>query len=241
MHPRIAGCWSIHRRICTRWISGADKAGLNVMVHAIGDRANKTILDIYERVEKENGARDRRFRIEHAQHLAASDIPRFATLGVIPSMQPYHAIDDGRWAAKVIGPERIKTTYAFRSLLDANARLAFGSDWFVAPPTPIEGIYAAVTRRTLDDKNPGGWVPEQRISVDDALRAYTASAAYASFDEDRKGALTPGRLADFVIIDRDLRTIPPEEIRSAHVAMTVVGGKVVYERPAGVAGTKGGS
>ena len=218
------------------WISGADRAGLNVMVHAIGDRANKTILDIYERVEKENGPRDRRFRIEHAQHLAASDIPRFAGLGVIPSMQPYHAIDDGRWAVKVIGPERIKTTYAFRSLLDAHARLAFGSDWFVAPPMPLEGIYAAVTRRTLDDRNPGGWVPEQKILVDEALRAYTAAAAYASFDEDRKGALTPGRLADFVLIDRDLRTIPLEEIRTCKVTMTVVGGRIVYERSASSAG-----
>lgn len=220
-----------------KWISGADKAGLNVMVHAIGDRANRTILDIYERVEKENGPRDRRFRIEHAQHLAASDIARFATLGVIPSMQPYHAIDDGRWAEKVIGPERIKTTYAFRSLIDAKARLAFGSDWFVAPPTPLDGIYAAVTRRTLDDRNPGGWVPDQRISVEEALRAYTSSAAYASFDEERTGTLAPGRLADFVLIDRDLRTIPAEEIRNARVMTTVVGGKVVYLRGAPGSGT----
>jgi predicted amidohydrolase YtcJ len=213
-----------------RWTSGADKAGLNVIVHAIGDRAIRLQLDIFERVEKENGPRDRRFRIEHAQHIAPPDIPRFAQLGVIASMQPYHAIDDGRWADKVIGPERAKTTYAFRSLHDSGATLAFGSDWFVAPPTPIEGIYAAATRRTLDDKNPNGWVPEQKISVEDALRAYTRGGAYASFDEKEKGVLAPGALADFAIIDRDLTRVAPESIRDAHVTLTAVGGRVVYER-----------
>jgi predicted amidohydrolase YtcJ len=144
-------------------------------------------------------------------------------------MQPYHAIDDGRWAEKVIGHERAKTTYAFRALLDAGARVAFGSDWFVAPPTPLEGIYAAVTRRTLDDKNPGGWIPEQKIGVEDALRAYTAAAAYASFDENIKGSLERGKLADIVIIDRDLTKIPPETIRDAKIVTTIVGGKVVFE------------
>jgi predicted amidohydrolase YtcJ len=212
------------------WTSGADKAGLQVMVHAIGDRAIRLQLDIYERVEREDGARDRRFRIEHAQHPAASDIPRFAKLNVIASMQPYHAIDDGRWADAVIGSERAKTTYAFRSFLDTKAHLAFGSDWFVAPPTPLEGIYAAVTRSTLDGKHPDGWVPEQKISVEEALRAYTSGAAYASFEENRKGTLERGKLADFTIIDRDLTRIPPAEIRDAHVLMTVVGGKVIYER-----------
>jgi predicted amidohydrolase YtcJ len=212
------------------WTSGADRAGLQVIVHAIGDRAIGLQLGIYERVEREDGARDRRFRIEHAQHLAPADIPRFAALGVIPSMQPYHAIDDGRWAEKAIGPERIETTYAFRSLRDAGARLAFGSDWFVAPPSPLDGIYAAVTRRTLDGKNPNGWVPEQKITVEDALRAYTSGAAYAEFAEKRKGTLEPGKLADFVILDRDLTRVPPETIRDAQVVMTVVGGKVVRER-----------
>jgi predicted amidohydrolase YtcJ len=215
-----------------RWVSGADKAQLNVMVHAIGDRAIRTQLDIFERVAKENGPRDRRFRIEHAQHIAPPDIARFAQLGVIASMQPYHAIDDGRWADKVIGPERAKGTYAFRSLRDAGATLAFGSDWFVAPPTPLEGIYAAVTRRTLDDRNPAGWVPEQKISVEDALRAYTRGSAYAGFDEAEKGTLVRDALADFAIIDQDLTRIAPEQIRDAHIVFTVVGGRVVHERKA---------
>lgn len=213
------------------WTSAADRAGLQVIVHAIGDRAIHTQLGIFERVERDNGARDRRFRIEHAQHILPADIPRFAKLGVIASMQPYHAIDDGRWAEKVIGPERIKTTYAFRSLLDAGTRVAFGSDWDVAPPTPLEGIYAAVTRRTLDDKNPGGWVPAQKISVEDALRAYTTGGAYAMFDETSKGSIQPGKLADFVLIDRDITRMAPEEIRTARVMMTVVGGVTVYQRP----------
>ena len=212
------------------WTSGADKAGLQVIVHAIGDKAIRTQLDIYERVEHEDGPRDRRFRIEHLQHIAPADIPRVAPLGVIASMQPYHAIDDGRWAEKVIGHERAKTTYAFRSLLDAKVRLAFGSDWFVAPATPIEGIYAAVTRRTLDDKNPSGWIPEQKIGVEDALRAYTSNAAYAEFEEKDKGTLAKGMLADFVILDRDLTKIAPETIRDTKIVMTVVGGKLVYER-----------
>jgi predicted amidohydrolase YtcJ len=212
------------------WISGADKANLHVAVHAIGDRANTTILDVFERVARENGAKDRRFRIEHAQHLRPSDIPRFAALGVIASMQPYHAIDDGRWAEKVIGVERSRTTYAFRSLLDAGARLAFGSDWYVAPPTPLEGIYAAVTRRTLDGKHPEGWVPEQKISVEEALTAYTRGGAYASFSEGDTGAIMPGMLADITVIDRDLRTIRPEEIRDAKIVRTIVAGRTVYSK-----------
>ena len=212
------------------WTSGADKAGLHVMVHAIGDRAIGMQLDIFERIAAENGPRDRRFRIEHAQHIAPEDMARFSSQGVIPSMQPYHAIDDGRWAEKVIGPERIKTTYAFRSLLDTGARLALGSDWSVAPATPVEGIYAAVTRRTLDGLNPDGWVPEQKITVEEALRGYTIDAAYAAYEEDVKGSLEPGKLADFVILDRDLTTMPPEEIRDAKVDLTVVGGNIVYER-----------
>jgi predicted amidohydrolase YtcJ len=212
------------------WAKGADAAGLHVIIHAIGDKANRMLLDTYERIAKDNGPRDRRFRVEHAQHLAPTDIPRFAALGVIPSMQPYHAIDDGRWAEKFIGAERAKGTYAFRSLLDAGARLAFGSDWFVAPPTPLEGIYAAVTRRTLDDARPGGWVPQEKITVEQALKAYTSGAAYAEYMDAEKGTITRDKLADLVLIDRDLTRVPPETIRDARVMLTVVGGRVVYER-----------
>ena len=210
------------------WISGADKAGLQVMVHAIGDSANNELLNIYEQVASENGQRDRRFRIEHAQHLSVEDIPRFASLGVIPIMQPYHAIDDGRWAEEVIGAERIKTTYAFKSLLGADVRLALGSDWFVAPPIPLLGIYAAVTRRTLDDENLDGWVPEQKITVEEALMGYTIAGAYASFEEDIKGSLEVGKLADFVILNQNLLAIDPVAIKDVKVLMTFVGGKKVY-------------
>lgn len=211
------------------WIHDADAAGLQVMVHAIGDRAIRDLLDIYFDVQDDNGTRDRRFRIEHAQHIHPQDLQRFAVQGVIASMQPYHAIDDGRWAEEVIGPERARTTYAFRSLIDQDTHVAFGSDWYVAPATPLEGIYAAVTRRTLDDMHPDGWIVEQKISVEQALRAYTFEAAYAAFDENIKGTLKTGMLADFVLLDKDITAIPPEEIRDVKVLRTIVGGRVVYK------------
>lgn len=212
-----------------KWVKSADKAGLQITVHAIGDEAIDFILNTFEETEKINGDKDRRFRVEHAQHIAPKDIPRFSQLKVIASMQPYHAIDDGRWAEKAIGAERIKTTYAFKSMFDSGATVAFGSDWFVAPANPLEGIYAAVTRRTLDDKNPDGWVPEQKITVEQALTAYTINAAFASFDEKEKGSLEKGKLADFVIIDEDLRAIAPEKIRDAKILKTFVGGKKVFD------------
>jgi hypothetical protein len=210
-------------------INGADAAGLQVAIHAIGDRANKTVLDLYEEAERRNGPRDRRFRIEHAQHLRREDIPRFAALGVIASMQPIHLVDDGRWAEKRVGPEVIKGTYAFRSLLDSGAMLAFGSDWPVAPMIPLRGIAAAVTRQTADGKHPNGWIPEQKIGVEDAVRAFTMGSAYASFDEKMKGSIEPGKLADMVVISADILSIPPEEIASTHVVMTVFDGRVIYE------------
>ena len=210
-------------------VRAADRAGLQVMIHAIGDRAIDSILTIYEQVEKENGERDRRFRIEHAQHLRPQDIPRFARDHVVASMQPYHAIDDGRWAEKRIGKERAKGTYAFRSLLDSGATLAFGTDWTVAPLNPISSIYAAVTRRTLDNKNPNGWVPEQKITVEEAVRAYTVGSAYAEFQETVKGTIAAGKLADLVILSRDIFKIDPKEIETAKVVMTIMDGRIVYE------------
>jgi predicted amidohydrolase YtcJ len=211
-------------------MEGADAAGLQLNIHAIGDKAIRDLLDIFHDVAKANGVRERRFRMEHAQHIHPDDIGRFAVQEVIASMQPYHAIDDGRWAEEVIGAERAKTTYAFRSLIESGAHVALGSDWYVAPADPLAGIYAAVTRRTLDGRNPDGWVPGQKITVEQALRGYTYEGAYASFEEDRKGMLKPGMLADMVLIDRDLTAIPPETIRDAKVLKTIVGGRVVYTK-----------
>ncbi|MGI9107100.1 MAG: amidohydrolase [Pyrinomonadaceae bacterium] len=210
-------------------IEGADRAGLQVMIHAIGDSANDRILSLYEQVTKQNGARDRRFRIEHAQHIRAQDIARFARGGVIASMQPFHAIDDGRWAEKRIGHERARTTYAFRSLIDAGVTLAFGTDWYVAPLNPLLSLYSAVTRRTLDGKNPQGWIPEQKITVEEAVRAYTVGSAQAEFAEHSKGTITPGKLADLVILSQNIFRIDPVEIEKTTVRLTVMDGKIVYE------------
>jgi predicted amidohydrolase YtcJ len=209
-------------------IEHADAAGLQIAIHAIGDKANNTILGFYERLEREHGARDRRLRIEHAQHLIPSDIPRFARDHVIASMQPYHCIDDGRWAEKRIGAERAKTTYAFRSLLDSGAILAFGSDWDVAPMEPLMGIYAAVTRRTLDGKHPNGWVPEQKITVAEAVRAYTMGSAYASFEEKIKGSIEPEKLADLVVLSDDIFSIDPAKIADTKVFLTIFDGRIIF-------------
>jgi predicted amidohydrolase YtcJ len=209
----------------------ADRAGLQLITHAIGDRANHTILDMYERLEKEDGPGDRRDRIEHAQTLLPEDIPRFAQLHVIASVQPYHAIDDGRWAEKRIGPERVKYTYAFRSLMDSGAVVAFGSDWPVAPLVPLTGIYAAVTRRTIDGKNPNGWEPQQKVTVAESVKAYTYNAAYAEREETIKGRIAPGQLADIVVLSDDIFTIDPVKIDEVKVEMTLLGGQVIYERP----------
>jgi predicted amidohydrolase YtcJ len=210
------------------FIQGADKAGLQVSVHAIGDRAIHEVLDLMERVEKENGPADRRFRIEHLQHIARADVARLAPLGVIASMQPYHAIDDGRFAEKRIGAERLQLSYAWRSLLDSGAVLAFGSDWSVAPLDPIMGIYAATTRRTLDGRNPQGWVPSQRITVAEAVHAYTVGSAFAEHQETVKGSLEAGKLADLVVLSGDIFAMPPEQIEKVHVHMTVFNGSVIY-------------
>ncbi|HUU38500.1 MAG TPA: amidohydrolase [Candidatus Desulfaltia sp.] len=207
----------------------ADAAGLQVAVHAIGDRANAILLDLYEKTITRNGPRDRRWRVEHAQHLRPQDMERMARLGVIASVQPYHAIDDGRWAERKIGPDRCRTTYAFRSLLDQGVKLAAGSDWTVAPLDPLAGIYAAVTRRTTDGKHPEGWYPEQKISLEEALRTYTTNGAFAEFAETVKGKISVGYLADLVVLDRNIFEIPPQEIIEARVRTTIVGGRIVYQ------------
>jgi len=212
-------------------LTGADKAGLQLCIHAIGDQAISIVLDLFQDVEKTNGVRDRRWRIEHAQHMAQKDFQRFAKLHVIASVQPYHAIDDGQWAERRIGPIRAKTTYAFRTFLDSGVRLAFGTDWTVAPLNPMQGLYAAVTRATLDGKHPNGWIPEQKITIEEAIEAYTLGSAYAEFQEKEKGSITPGKFADLVLLSDNLLKIDPRAIRDAKVEMTLVGGKIVYGGP----------
>ena len=214
-----------------RWVQSADSARLQVAVHAIGDRANAMLLDVFDSVSATNGPRDRRFRDEHAQHLRPADITRIARMNVIPSMQPYHVIDDGRWAAKRLDSTLLQTTYAFRDLIDQGAHLEFGSDWTVAPLDPLLGVYAAVTRRTLDDKNPGGWFAEQKVTVEEALRANTAENAYGVFAEGERGVLRPGARADLVLLDRDITGISPVDIPQTQVLATVAGGRVVYRAP----------
>ena len=206
----------------------ADAAGLQLRVHAIGDRAISMILDIFADIEKEHGYHDQRFAIEHAQHMAQKDLERFAKLHVIASMQPYHAIDDGRWAEPRLGHERARYSYAWRSFLDHGVTLAFGTDWPVAPLDPMPGVYAAVTRATLDGKNPGGWIPEEKITLPEAIEAYTMGAAFAEFQEREKGSITPGKLADMVIVSDNIFELKPEAIRNVKVQTTIVGGKVVY-------------
>ena len=207
----------------------ADAAGLQLCTHAIGDQGISMILDIYSEIVKAHGESDRRFRIEHAQHMAAKDFDRFAQLHVIASVQPYHAIDDGRWAEERIGHDRASRTYAFRTFLDHGVRLAFGTDWEVAPLNPMLGLYAAVTRATLDGKNPDGWFPEQKLTLPEAIEAYTTGSAYAEFQENEKGSITVGKLADMVLLSDDIFAIDPAKIRDVKVKTTIVGGKIVWD------------
>ena len=213
-----------------KWATEADRNRLQICTHAIGDRANAFMLDLYDKIKKTNSPWERRFRIEHAQHLRKEDIKRFAEIGVIASVQPYHCIDDGVWAEKRIGPERIKTTHPYRSLLNSGAVVAFGTDWPVAPLYPLYGIYAAVTRRTVDGKNPYGWIHEEKISVEDAIKCYTQNAAYASYEEKIKGSIEVGKLADLVVLSDDILTIDPVKIKDVFVEMTVFDGEIIYDR-----------
>jgi predicted amidohydrolase YtcJ len=207
----------------------ADAAGLQLCTHAIGDAAISTILDIYGEIEKAHGRADRRWRIEHAQHMAAKDFDRFAQLHVIASVQPYHAIDDGRWAEGRIGHDRASRTYAFRTFLNHGVRLALGTDWDVATLDPMQTLYAATTRATLDGKNPNGWFPEQKLTVQEAIEAYTLGSAYAEFQEHEKGSIAPGKLADMVLLSDDILKLDPVRIRDVKVVKTWVGGKLVYD------------
>jgi predicted amidohydrolase YtcJ len=211
-------------------LMAADHAGLQLCMHAIGDAGISAILDLYGDVIRANGERDRRLRIEHAQHIAPKDFDRFAAMKVIASVQPYHAIDDGRWAERRIGPDRIKTTYAFRTLIDKGGRLALGTDWTVAPLNPMLTLYAATTRATLDGKHPDGWVPEQKISIVEAVRAYTSGSAFAEFQDAVKGTIVRGKVADLVILSDDVFSIPAARLKDVQVLTTVVGGKVVHQR-----------
>lgn len=212
-----------------KWCLGADKHKLQLSIHAIGDSANYLMLNIFEEIVETNPKWGRRFRIEHAQHVRFEDIPLLAELGVIASVQPYHAIDDGVWAEKRIG-DRIKYTYPFKSFLDGGVKLCFGSDWTVAPLDALYGIYAAVTRRTLDGKNPDGWLPEQKISVEEAIKCYTINSAYAAFEEGVKGSIEVGKLADLVVLSDDILTIDPIKIKDVKVDMTVFDGEIIYQR-----------
>ncbi len=208
--------------------AGADRGRLQLSVHAIGDAAISLVIDQFERIEAENPAWDRRFRIEHAQHMARKDFARLAELGVVASVQPFHAIDDGRWAERKIGPERAKTTYPFRSFLDAGVSIAFGTDWPVAPLEPMRSVYAAVTRQTLDGAHPDGWVPEEKIAVAEALGAYTSGSAYAEFADHEKGRLRQGYLADLVVLSEDPLEVEPEQLETIEPVLTIVGGRIVY-------------
>jgi predicted amidohydrolase YtcJ len=229
--PTTSGVWVTEPPAMRKLVSQADAAGLSVAVHAIGDEANARLLDVFAQAIEANGPRDRRFRIEHAQHLHPDDFQRFRKLGVVASMQPYHAIDDARWAVGRIGAKRCASSYAFRSLLDNSATLAFGSDWPVAPLDPFGGLDAAVNRRGLDGKTPNGWYPEQRLTVTEAVSAYTTGSAYAAFQDKERGTLTTGKFADLVALTQDV--FDPEvrdRLGKTQAAVTVFGGKVVFER-----------
>ncbi|MFC1731545.1 amidohydrolase [candidate division KSB1 bacterium] len=228
--PSTRGIYVVDPELLREQIIEADKAGLHVAIHAIGDKAISDLLDMFAEAIEINGPRDRRFRIEHSQHMHEKDFKRYTELGVIASVQPYHAIDDARFAERRIGHERCKLTYAFKTFLDNNVVMTLGSDWTVAPLDPLSGIYAAITRIPRDGSSPEGWFPEQKISVEKAVEGYTLTGAYASFQEDIRGSITPGKCADMAVLSRDILSIPPEEIRDTEVLYTILDGTVVFRK-----------
>ncbi len=211
-------------------VVASDAAGFQIGIHAIGTKANNWILNAYEKAAEVNGKRDSRHRSEHAQILIEEDIPRFAELGVIPSMQPTHCITDKRFAEKRIGLERSRFAYTWNTLAKTGARLAFGTDYSVEPLNPMEGLYASVTRKDRLGEEGDGWFPEEKITMEEAIEYYTLGSAYAQFMEDRKGMLKEGYLADIIITDKDLLSVPEEEIMKTKVVMTMLGGNIVYEK-----------
>jgi predicted amidohydrolase YtcJ len=228
--PHSHGLNITDTNLLRKWVMGADKAGLHVAVHAIGDKANDFILSVYDEAAKMNGPRDRRFRVEHAQHVSKDAIANFARQGVVASMHPYHLYDDGIWANKRLDTNRLKGTYAFKSMLNQGVMVSFGSDWPVAPINPMYGVFSAVTRITGDGKNPGGWYPAEKIAVEDAIRAYTAGNAHGSFLEGKIGILKAGAYADFTVLEEDILNIAPEKIKGVKVLRTVVNGREVFLR-----------
>jgi hypothetical protein len=228
--PGTNGLFITDTSLLRKWVMGADKAGLHLGVHAIGDKANDFILSVYDEASKVNGPRDRRFRVEHAQHVRPETIDQFAKQGVIASMHPYHLYDDGIWAYKRLDTNRLKGTYAFKSMKDKGVKVTFGSDWPVATVDPMYGIFAAVTRITGDGKNPNGWYPNEKITVEEALKSYTSTNAYASFLDERIGVLKEGYDADFTILESDILTIPQEKIKEVKAIRTVLKGREVYIR-----------
>jgi predicted amidohydrolase YtcJ len=227
-NPATSGLAMMPYKEFEKMVVTADRLGFQIGVHAIGDKGNNWTLNAFEKARIVNGKRDSRHRDEHAQTLQYSDIPRFASLGVIASMQPTHCISDKKFCEKRIGAERAKGAYAWKSLADAGAKLAFGTDYLVEPLNPIEGLYAAVTRKDRLGEDGDGWHPEQKIKMEDAIEYYTLGSAYSQFMEDRKGMIRPGFLADIVILDKDLMTIPENEIMKTKVDYTITGGKIVY-------------
>ena len=226
--PHDSGLFLNRLEDLEKWITVADKLKLQVIIHAIGDRAISELLTVYQHVIAKNGRRDRRLRIEHLQHVNQDILGKCRDLEIIASMQPYHLADDGCWAENVLGIARIPDMHAYRSIIRQKVKLIFGSDWYVSPPKPLLGIHAAVTRRTLDGKYPNGWTPEQKISAEEALKAYTVTPAYATFEETIKGTIEVGKLADFVVLTQDLLSISTDEINQVHVHSTYINGKQVF-------------